>query len=201
MGDLSFVWLEVTGKCQLSCVHCYAESGPSGTRGKMGTADWLRVIDEGIALGVRAVQFIGGEPTLHPDLTTLVLHAVDRGLQVEIFSNLVHIRRALWEIFALPGVSLATSYYSDEAGEHESRRRLMACFEEDHQVQGCAPRCGPNCEPIDCGPRCAPMVPVCGPKECAPARQFCSPNYPGPDRRCQPREQPCRPMQCNPTRP
>src|SRR4029077_7398440 len=25
---LSFLWLEVTGKCQLACEHCYAESGP-----------------------------------------------------------------------------------------------------------------------------------------------------------------------------
>ncbi|MGH3823632.1 MAG: radical SAM protein [Pseudonocardiaceae bacterium] len=120
MGDLSFVWLEVTGKCQLSCVHCYAESGPSGTHGRMGAADWLRVIDEGVALGVSAVQFIGGEPTFHPDLMTLVRHAVNRGLRVEIFSNLVHVRPVLWEMFSLPGVSLATSYYSDESDQHEA---------------------------------------------------------------------------------
>lgn len=62
MSDLSFVWLEVTGKCQLQCTHCYAESGPSGTHGKMGTADWIRVIDEAADLDVTAVQFIGGEP-------------------------------------------------------------------------------------------------------------------------------------------
>jgi MoaA/NifB/PqqE/SkfB family radical SAM enzyme len=120
MDDLSFVWLEVTGKCQLSCVHCYAESGPSGTHGKMGTVDWLRVINKGVALGLNAVQFIGGEPTLHPDLMTLVRHAVDCGLRVEIFSNLVHVRPVLWEMFSLPGVSLATSYYSDESGQHDA---------------------------------------------------------------------------------
>jgi MoaA/NifB/PqqE/SkfB family radical SAM enzyme len=31
MDELSFVWLEVTGKCQLRCPHCYAESGPNAT--------------------------------------------------------------------------------------------------------------------------------------------------------------------------
>jgi MoaA/NifB/PqqE/SkfB family radical SAM enzyme len=66
MAELSFVWLKVTGKCQLRCTHCYAESGPSGTHGKMGTANWLRVIDQTVGLGVKTVQFIGGEPTLHP---------------------------------------------------------------------------------------------------------------------------------------
>ncbi|PWK82464.1 hypothetical protein C8D88_11357 [Lentzea atacamensis] len=28
MTDLRFAWLEITGKCQLSCTHCYADSGP-----------------------------------------------------------------------------------------------------------------------------------------------------------------------------
>lgn len=30
-AKLGFVWLELTGKCQLECTHCYADSGPSGT--------------------------------------------------------------------------------------------------------------------------------------------------------------------------
>lgn len=33
------------------------------------------------------VQFIGGEPTLYPGLTTLVGHALDRGMAVEVFTN------------------------------------------------------------------------------------------------------------------
>ena len=45
-GRLRFMWLEITGKCQLACGHCYAESGPDGTHGQMTTADWRRVIDQ-----------------------------------------------------------------------------------------------------------------------------------------------------------
>lgn len=119
MRDLRFVWLGITGRCQLQCAHCYAESGPSGTHGKLRTADWLRVIDQAVGLGVKAVQFIGGEPTLHPDLVKLVGHVLNRGLQVEVFSNLVQVRPALWELFSTPGVSLATSYYSDDPNQHE----------------------------------------------------------------------------------
>ena len=43
---LRFLWLEITGKCQLACEHCYAESGPKGTNGVMTVEDWQRVIDE-----------------------------------------------------------------------------------------------------------------------------------------------------------
>ena len=74
--DLRFVWLEITGSCQLACVHCYAESGPTGTHGTMTGGDWRRVIDQAAALGVRLVQFIGGEPTMHPELPRLVDHAL-----------------------------------------------------------------------------------------------------------------------------
>ncbi|MGI8308126.1 radical SAM/SPASM domain-containing protein [Saccharopolyspora hattusasensis] len=112
------MWLEITGKCQLECVQCYAESGPAGDHGEMSEADWCHVIDQAVGIGARMVQFIGGEPTLHPSLPVLIEHARHRDVEVEVFSNLVHIRPALWEVLAQPGVRLATSYYSTDPGEH-----------------------------------------------------------------------------------
>lgn len=120
VNSLSFAWLEITGRCQLQCDHCYAESGPHGTDGVMAWEDWLSVIDQVAGLGARMVQFIGGEPTLHRRLPGLVGHALDRGLQVEVFSNLVRVSPQLWDVFAQPGVRLATSYYADSVGQHES---------------------------------------------------------------------------------
>lgn len=118
-AKMSFLWLEITRKCQLECVHCYAESGPSGTHGTLTCSDWERVLDQARGLGVKTVQFIGGEPTLHPDLAPLINHALRQGLLVEVFSNLVHISPSLWEVFSQPGVRLATSYYAVNPGQHE----------------------------------------------------------------------------------
>jgi uncharacterized radical SAM superfamily Fe-S cluster-containing enzyme len=42
------------------------------------------------------VHFIGGEPTLHPDLAALIEHAPAAGVEVEVFFNLVHVSR--WRI-------------------------------------------------------------------------------------------------------
>ena len=114
------VWMELTGRCPLLCDHCYASSGPKGTDGMMLPEDWLRVIDDVAQLGGRMVQFIGGEPTLHRSLPVFVNHALAAGLEVEVVSNLVHVSPQLWEVFAQPGVRLATSYYSDRAAEHEA---------------------------------------------------------------------------------
>jgi radical SAM protein with 4Fe4S-binding SPASM domain len=122
-SDLSFLWLEVTGECQLSCTHCYADSGPGRGHGAMRTDDWHRVIDEATQLSVRMVQFIGGEPTLHPQFADLVRHALDNGVVVEVFSNLSHVPAATWSLLERRGVQLATSYYSDRPDEHEAITR------------------------------------------------------------------------------
>lgn len=100
--NVSFMWLEVTGTCQLQCVHCYADSGPDGSHVSMTARDWRRVIDEAAGIGVKLVQFVGGEPTLYQELPKLIGHALDAGVQVEVFSNLVHVTPTLWDAFERP---------------------------------------------------------------------------------------------------
>lgn len=116
----AFLWLDLTRKCSLNCVHCFNGSGPQGDHGAMERSDWIRVLNQGAESGVRMVQFIGGEPTMHPDFAELVAHALDLGLRVEVFSNLVRVKLEWWELFRRPGVSLATSFYSDAPDEHNA---------------------------------------------------------------------------------
>lgn len=111
--------LELTGRCQLACTHCYAESSPLGGHGAMTGADWQDVLEQAAALGIPSVQFIGGEPTLHPDFMNLVKHASDVGFQVEVFTNLVRVPRSRWELFERCRVSLATSYYTPVVERHD----------------------------------------------------------------------------------
>ncbi|MFF9897428.1 radical SAM protein [Streptomyces longispororuber] len=114
------LWLDLTRKCQLQCTHCYNQSGPDGDHGTMDRESWLRVIQEAAELGVARVQLIGGEPTMHPHGVELVDHALNHGMEVEVFSNLVHVSDRWWGQLQRDGVSLATSYYSDRAGEHNA---------------------------------------------------------------------------------
>lgn len=105
-----FLWLDLTRKCQLACTHCLNGSGPDGSHGTMTREDWTRVLDQAAASGVRGVQFFGGEPTMHQHAVELVDHALTLDLQVEVFSNLVHITPDWWALLRREGVSLATSY-------------------------------------------------------------------------------------------
>jgi radical SAM protein with 4Fe4S-binding SPASM domain len=116
---LTFAWLEVTGFCNLECTQCYADSSPRGTHGTMTVQAWTDCIDQLAAMDANGVQFIGGEPALYPHLADLIAHAHGAGLDIEVFSNLTHITDQLWDTFTRYGVSLATSYYSDDAADHD----------------------------------------------------------------------------------
>jgi hypothetical protein len=110
---------ELTGLCNLACTHCYADSGPRGQHGSMTAADWENVITQAAELGVKTIQFIGGEPTLHPDLPRLTRHALAAGLSVTVYSNLVRVSDDLWDLFTAPGLALSTSWFGDPA-THEA---------------------------------------------------------------------------------
>lgn len=120
--DLSFLWLEITAKCNLECVHCYADSGPrQNLFGRMSTEHWLTVIHDSAAAGCRQVQFIGGEPTLHPSLSEMISFAADKGYTfIEVFTNGTMLNDGLLAKFVEHGVHIATSFYSDEAAIHDS---------------------------------------------------------------------------------
>lgn len=116
---VKFLELEITHRCQLACTHCLTSSSPQAPHGTMTLADWESVIAQAAHLGVPKVQLIGGEPLTSPFLRPLLGYAVGAGLRVEIFSNLYKIPKPLWDTFTNPRVSLATSYYSDLAREHD----------------------------------------------------------------------------------
>jgi len=120
--DLSFLWLEITAKCNLACAHCYAESGPEADLyGSMAYDDWTRVIDEAAEVGCGSVQFIGGEPTLHPRLPDLIGHARRRGHElIEVFTNASRLDKSLLGCFQRHRVRVATSFYSDDPAVHDA---------------------------------------------------------------------------------
>lgn len=117
---VDLLWVDLTRKCQLECTHCLNDSSPAGGHGTMTRADWIAALDQAHAAGVQEVRFFGGEPTLHPDASVLVAYALDRGLAVEVFSNLVRITPAWWSLLINPRAALATSYYSDDPDEHDA---------------------------------------------------------------------------------
>src|SRR4030042_852213 len=80
------VW-NVTQRCNLKCVHCYAGAKAGGGPDELNTAEGLDLIDDLADFGAPVILFSGGEPLLRPDLTRLIKHAVERGLRAVISTN------------------------------------------------------------------------------------------------------------------
>ena len=80
------VW-NITRRCNLKCVHCYAQATATTPAGELSLAQGLAVLDDLKAFGVPVVLFSGGEPLMHPDLFTLVERAVTLGMRAVISTN------------------------------------------------------------------------------------------------------------------
>ncbi len=79
------VW-DFTHKCNLSCKHCYSNSGTT-SEAELSTQDALAVVDQLADFGVTALAFSGGEPMSRKDFFEVATHAVNRGLYVSVATN------------------------------------------------------------------------------------------------------------------
>lgn len=87
----------------------------------MQTADWLSALRQAANEGCRQVQFIGGEPTLHPDLPQMIETASQLDYDfIEVFTNANSLTNQLLETFVKYSVHVAVSFYTDQALIHDS---------------------------------------------------------------------------------
>jgi len=80
------VW-NITKRCNLRCVHCYAHANPTGTRDELTTEEGKRLIDDLADFGSPVILFSGGEPLMREDLTELAHYAIERGMRAVISTN------------------------------------------------------------------------------------------------------------------
>jgi radical SAM protein with 4Fe4S-binding SPASM domain len=127
---LEFLWLELTERCNLNCVHCYAGSGPGLKDGPLDTDGYRRLLREAHASGCRSVQFTGGEATLHPGFWSLVDEARALGYErIEVYTNATLLGPERIELLRQRGVSVAVSFYSHRSEVHEAITRVPGSFQ------------------------------------------------------------------------
>jgi radical SAM protein with 4Fe4S-binding SPASM domain len=102
------VWFEITKHCNLKCPHCYIDGG-NPRENELSTNEIINVIDDLANMGVWAIAFTGGEPTLHPDFAFFVQHARKRNLLVGIATHGLHLTNDLLEKLPKDGVIISIS--------------------------------------------------------------------------------------------
>jgi Fe-coproporphyrin III synthase len=80
------VW-NMTRRCNLKCVHCYAQAKDIEFENELSTEEGKALIDDLANYGSPVILFSGGEPTLRKDLPELAAYARENGLRAVISTN------------------------------------------------------------------------------------------------------------------
>ncbi len=128
------VILNITRRCNLHCVHCYARSDGSAADGEMTTAEIRGVLDGLAAYGCPVTLFSGGEPLLHQDIAELARHAVSAGMRAVISTNGTLITPAMAEKLAAVGLSYIGTSIDGIPETHDRFRGMKGAF--DRSIQG-----------------------------------------------------------------
>ncbi len=80
------VW-NVTQRCNLHCMHCYASSQDREYEGELSTEEGLALLEDLAGFGAPVVLFSGGEPLLRPDLFALLGRARALGMRAVLSTN------------------------------------------------------------------------------------------------------------------
>ena len=131
------VW-NMTRRCNLKCVHCYARAREVEGSDEISTDQARMIIDDLAAYGAPVMLFSGGEPLVRNDLTELASHAVNRGMRAVISTNGTLITRA--KARELKGVGLSYVGISIDGQEevHDRFRGVPGSFKKAMQgVENC----------------------------------------------------------------
>lgn len=80
------VW-NVTRRCNLACLHCYADAAPTADPQELTTQEARIMIADLAEFGVPVLLFSGGEPLLREDLLELGQYAASLGIRTVISTN------------------------------------------------------------------------------------------------------------------
>ncbi|PIE62913.1 MAG: 12,18-didecarboxysiroheme deacetylase [Desulfobacter postgatei] len=80
------VW-NMTRRCNLKCVHCYARSENIAYDNELTHEQSLAMMDDLAQFGVPVLLFSGGEPLMHPRLVEYAQYAVSKGMRAVISTN------------------------------------------------------------------------------------------------------------------
>jgi len=115
---------ELTAKCNMSCVHCYAT--PDRKHRDFTTSEFRAIFDILVDRGLLEVYFTGGEIFMRPDFEELYVYAKSKGVSVVLLSNITLLSRKHIDLFREYPVQLisTTMYgYSQETYEQVTRAK------------------------------------------------------------------------------
>ena len=123
----SFAWLEITHRCNLRCTFCYEESDCTKNE-IMNMNDFETARDFLIKYGIKKIQFIGGEPMLHPNLKEMIESCIGKFDFIEVYTNGTHLNQEWCDFFKNNNINIAISLHSYIPEEHDKVTQVKGSY-------------------------------------------------------------------------
>jgi radical SAM protein with 4Fe4S-binding SPASM domain len=133
-GHPRVVGIEITGRCQLRCRHCFNHSGPDNHQEL--SVDLIEgILDEMISWDVRLLRLSGGEPTYHRRFRDVVAACERRGIRIVMNTHGIYRAELLEYLKVAPIYQFIISVDGLEANHNAIRghgtflRAIASCAE------------------------------------------------------------------------
>ena len=86
---LQYLFLEITRRCNLRCIHCGSDCSNERRTGELTTDSWIKIIDyvkDRFGTGLTFV-LSGGEPLVHPEFFRIAGHIAEIGMPWGLVTN------------------------------------------------------------------------------------------------------------------
>ncbi|WP_440953637.1 12,18-didecarboxysiroheme deacetylase [Methanococcoides sp. FTZ1] len=127
------VW-NMTRRCNLRCVHCYAHAKDIEFKDELTTEQGKELIDDLAEFGSPVILFSGGEPLMRKDLPELAEYAISKGMRAVISTNGTLIDEEMAKTLRKIGLSYVGISIDGVRETNDKFRGMKGCF--DAAMQG-----------------------------------------------------------------
>ncbi|MBN2196793.1 MAG: radical SAM protein [Polyangiaceae bacterium] len=128
--QLTYLFLELTRRCNLRCLHCGSDCQASSTAAELTTESWCKIISYVAERFGRQVTFVitGGEPLVHPDLCAVAGHIASLGMRWGMVTNGMALTRERLAALCERGLYSITLSLDGQTASHNTLRNHPHAF-------------------------------------------------------------------------
>lgn len=139
--------LHLLQRCNLSCLHCYSDSGPAAGAA-LTLKQALGAVELGKKLGYTHVAISGGEPLLSPHLESVIAQARALGQHVSVVTNGIQASDPA-QTKRLAGADSVCVSLDGVGATHDALRRRQGAYDRALRaltvINGAGLQCGASC--------------------------------------------------------
>ncbi len=128
--SLLYLFVEITRRCNLSCLHCGSDCGREPAGEELTTESWLRIVDDVKESFGNSVVLVltGGEPLLHPELERITAHLGSRSMRWGMVTNGQLLSNARLDALLDDGIESITVSLDGPEKAHDRLRNRRGSF-------------------------------------------------------------------------